>query len=300
MRTDVPSTTLALRSIPAAWYSADTNDSDDPAREAYSNAVKLFNQNLTQDECKRIWMEDKTDLESVQKAVNIAKERWEARTNSKARKWLTRFSERVMHYGKVMDTLANYNPEYCALAWGTMKFLLMVSSVDSLSTRKIGTKGSQAFDAGTNALAFPENACITARTMLTRCIQAVLNHEEYITQLSKSLSQIASALPRINITILLYPTTQIKHTVSTLYAHLLKFLIRATKWYSEGKFKHFITAVFRPAPLRFKDLLEEIRTCSETVDQLAMSAGQAEQRNMHVLLQDMYREMMGKELSRLP
>ena len=26
----------------------------------------------------------------------------------------------------IMDTLANYNPEYCALAWGTMKFLLMV------------------------------------------------------------------------------------------------------------------------------------------------------------------------------
>jgi hypothetical protein len=69
------------------------------------------------------------------------------------------------------------------------------------------------------------------------------------------------------------------------------------KWYNEGKFKHFITAVFKPAPLRFQDLLEEIQTCSETVDQLAVSAGQAEQRNMHVLLQDMYREMMGKRIS---
>jgi hypothetical protein len=63
------------------------------------------------------------------------------------------------------------------------------------------------------------------------------------------------------------------------------------KWYTEGKFKHFITAVFKPAPLRFKDLLEEIEACSQTVDQLAGGATQAEQRNMHVLLQEIRRNM---------
>lgn len=66
-------------------------------------------------------------MQDVQNAVSDAKGVWEKRTNSKARKWLSRCAERIMHYGKVMDTLANYNPEYCALAWGTMKFLLMVS-----------------------------------------------------------------------------------------------------------------------------------------------------------------------------
>lgn len=122
---------LALRSIPTAWYTADTSG-DDLAHEACSDAVRLFRQALAQDECKRIWLEDKADLQSVQEAVKTAKERWEARTNSKARKWLAMFSERVMHYGKVIDTLANYNPEYCALGWGTMKLLLMVSSVPLL------------------------------------------------------------------------------------------------------------------------------------------------------------------------
>lgn len=128
MATTTSAKTLALRSIPADWYTANA-PSIDPAHEAYSDAVKLFNQNLTKDECKRIWLENKTDLQSVQEAVKSAKEIWEAPTNLKARKWLARFSERVMHYGKVMDTLANYNPEYCALAWGTMKFLLMVSFI---------------------------------------------------------------------------------------------------------------------------------------------------------------------------
>ena len=120
-------TTLALRSIPVSWYI--TTNSNDPAGEAYTSAVKLFKQNLTSDDCKRIWIDSKTDMQAVQEAVNDAKQKYEGRASggAKARKWLTRWSERVMHYGKVMDTLANYNPEYCALAWGTMKFLLMVS-----------------------------------------------------------------------------------------------------------------------------------------------------------------------------
>ena len=67
---------------------------------------------------------------------------------------------------------------------------------------------------------------------------------------------------------------------------MLNFTPRAVKWHIEDKFKHFITAVFRPAPLLFKDLVEEIEDCSRAVDQLALGASQAEQRNMHVLLEE--------------
>lgn len=125
-------------------------------------------------------------------------------------------------------------------------------------------------------------------------VKAVLNHEEYITQISKAFSQIATALLRVNVKLLLFPTEQIQHAVSKLYAQVLKFMLRAMKWYTEGKLKHFITAVFRPAALRFKDLLEGIESCSQTVDQLAVGASQAEQRNMHVLLQGIMQTMMGK------
>jgi hypothetical protein len=125
-------------------------------------------------------------------------------------------------------------------------------------------------------------------------LQAVLNHEEYITQISKAFSQIAAALSRVNVKILLFPTEQIQQAVSELYAQVLKFMLRAMKWYTEGRLKHFITAVFRPAALRFKDLLEGIESCSQTVDQLAVGASQAEQRNMHVLLQGIRRTMIGK------
>jgi len=100
----------------------------------------------------------------------------------------------------------------------------------------------------------------------------------------------------MNVKILLFPTDQIKYAISQLYAHVLKFMIRAMKWYAEGKVKHFIIAVFQPASLRFKDLLENIERCAQAVDQLAVGASQAEQRSMHLLLQEISRTMTGNVL----
>lgn len=74
---------------------------------------------------------------------------------------------------------------------------------------------------------------------------------------------------------------------------------RAVNWYSEGKLRHIISAIFRPAPLRFKDLLEEIERCSQTVDNLAVGVSQAEQRDMHLLLLEIKRTMAGSELNYL-
>lgn len=42
------------------------------------------------------------------------------------RKWLNIFASRVNYYGGVLDTLAQHHPEYVALAWGAIKFLIAV------------------------------------------------------------------------------------------------------------------------------------------------------------------------------
>lgn len=100
---------------------------NDPAEQAYTEAVQLFQDTLSEDDRDRIWVRDKSSLKDVQNAVNNAKKVYLARSNeNKAGKWLTKLAQRIMHYEKVMDTFANFHPEYCALAWGTMKFLLMV------------------------------------------------------------------------------------------------------------------------------------------------------------------------------
>ena len=102
-----------------------------------------------------------------------------------------------------------------------------------------------------------------------------------ITCLAKALSQIADALPRVTLSAILYPTEKMKAAVEELYAHLLRFFIRADDWYREGSLRHILHAVTRPAELRYKDLIEKIAECSRTIDNLALSGSQAELRDMH-------------------
>ncbi|KAF8856494.1 hypothetical protein BDZ45DRAFT_727429, partial [Acephala macrosclerotiorum] len=69
-----------------------------PAQEA----VKVFNEKLTKDEFKQIWPRDKANMEQVLQAVLLAKEKYDTRAQqSKARKWITKFSKLVTHYGSI-------------------------------------------------------------------------------------------------------------------------------------------------------------------------------------------------------
>jgi hypothetical protein len=46
--------------------------------------------------------------------------------NDKAKKWVNLFASRVTYYGAVLDTMAQHHPEYVALAWGAIKFIMTV------------------------------------------------------------------------------------------------------------------------------------------------------------------------------
>lgn len=109
--------------------------------------------------------------------------------------------------------------------------------------------------------------------------------EELTTTLSKALCKVASNLPRTNFVATLYPTPQIKLAVANLYAYIMRFLIRAIEWYKESRFKNMLHSITQPAPIRYKDLLEAIETCSREVDQCAITAMQAEIRDVHLMLQ---------------
>jgi hypothetical protein len=67
-------------------------------------------------------------ITQVQVAVQDARDRYESdRRDSKVRKWLDRLSQRIHFYGGILDVIAQHHPEYVALVWGSVKFLLMVS-----------------------------------------------------------------------------------------------------------------------------------------------------------------------------
>ena len=101
-----------------------------------------------------------------------------------------------------MDVLVQHHPEYVALAWRAMKFVFVVSH---LNLRHGGSEIDRH--------------------------QAFLNHEAVISSLAKALSQIADALPRIDLSKTLYPTKRMQQAVIELYAHLIRFLIRSYDWY---------------------------------------------------------------------
>lgn len=49
------------------------------------------------------------------------------RRESKVRRWLEKLSQRIHFYGAVLDVFAQHHPEYVALVWGSIKFLIIVS-----------------------------------------------------------------------------------------------------------------------------------------------------------------------------
>jgi len=113
------------------------------------------------------------------------------------------------------------------------------------------------------------------------CFQAVINHEKILAIIPKALSQIADSLPRVELASIMYPTERMKAAISELYAHILRFLIRARDWYEEGTLRRWLHSLAWPAELLYSDLLEQIAQSSRFIDQLAAYGSQAQIRDMN-------------------
>lgn len=72
------------------------------------------------------WLDTLVSIEDVQATVYETQQRYEEDVKfSKAKHWLRKFSSVVLHYGTVLDMLAQQHPEYVSLVWGSIKFLLI-------------------------------------------------------------------------------------------------------------------------------------------------------------------------------
>ncbi|KAM3086699.1 hypothetical protein ACMFMG_000822 [Clarireedia jacksonii] len=111
-----------------AWYPKNLEPQlmTNLADESYNAAVKYFCENLTMDECKRIWLSDKHTINDVQQAIEDAKSAYEAKEkHSKTHRWIQKFSSRVLYYADIFDTLSQHHPEYVSLVWGAIKFVFV-------------------------------------------------------------------------------------------------------------------------------------------------------------------------------
>ena len=84
---------------------------------------------MTQDTRKITIAENATRLEEIQEVVAESMARYESdRKHNKAKRWLNSMAGKLSYYQNVMDMLVQHHPEYVSLAWGAMKFLLLVGN----------------------------------------------------------------------------------------------------------------------------------------------------------------------------
>lgn len=112
-------------------------------------------------------------------------------------------------------------------------------------------------------------------------MQATLNHEELITQIAYALSEIGDLLRQVEMLLKLYPVEHMRVAAANLYAQILKFCLKATKWYRRNRVMHVVTAIIKPYKLEFKDVVTQIERYSRRLRDLASTACYAEVRDIH-------------------
>lgn len=117
--------------------------------------------------------------------------------------------------------------------------------------------------------------------------QLVENHGKQLKSLAKGLALIADALPRVELSSILYPTAQMKRVVSDLYCSIVEYLLRAAGWYTQGSLRHAWEALSRPVELCYDDLVQNIEDSAKRMDVLANAGAHAEQRDMHLELRSL-------------
>ena len=99
------------------------------AEQAFRDAQAFFSSNLSKDPRKAELARSATSLQDVQNLVRESFAKYsDEHKHPRTRKWLQRVLSKVHHYSNVMDVLVQHHPEYVALAWGAMKFILVVRS----------------------------------------------------------------------------------------------------------------------------------------------------------------------------
>ncbi|CAI7619089.1 unnamed protein product [Penicillium pancosmium] len=110
---------------------------------------------------------------------------------------------------------------------------------------------------------------------------AIIEHKKIGSIIANGVLDIADALPRAKLASTLYPTDTVRTLVATLYAHIIRFLLRALEWYEEGSLKRAYHSVMKPAPLRYNDILDDIHRMNTQIAAHATAGSQAEQRDMY-------------------
>jgi hypothetical protein len=88
--------------------------------------------------------------------------------------------------------------------------------------------------------------------------------------------------------------------LAEIYAHMIRFFIRAHDWFTQSSLKRALHSITRPKELRYADILDDIAAATSHFRILSVTASQAEQRDSHLLLLEVRQMITGNLRSRLP
>ncbi|KAI4652410.1 hypothetical protein J4E93_002612 [Alternaria ventricosa] len=122
---------IVVRHPHSSWYTPTPGQENrNIAAEAYRAAIEHLKNELGISLDDSVPHKFQASIKDVFSVVENAKKDYEDKSkqdrHAEMRQSLERLSARIMYYGKVIDTLAQHHPEYVALVWGAMKFVLTV------------------------------------------------------------------------------------------------------------------------------------------------------------------------------
>lgn len=103
--------------------------------------------------------------------------------------------------------------------------------------------------------------------MTDRLLHLFQHHDELVTELAKSMTEISVMLPRTNSYLELYSSPVLEKKAETLFTLIIRHFHEMLKFYSEGRLKHAWKSFIQPYSMRFKALKDEIDQCSRSFEQ---------------------------------
>jgi hypothetical protein len=102
----------------------------DATKAAYDDAIQSLKREFAGKPGVISWIEEQTTAADVLEEVKQAEASYYSqRDGQRILPWLRSTSAFVLAYREVLDALAQHHPEYVSLAWGMLKFVLMVCSL---------------------------------------------------------------------------------------------------------------------------------------------------------------------------
>ncbi|KAI8202374.1 hypothetical protein KHU50_004970 [Colletotrichum sp. SAR 10_65] len=86
-----------------------------------------------------------------------------------------------------------------------------------------------------------------------------------------------------------------KYAIASLYAHILLFLKQALKWYNVSPASRILKSLFKPFELSYRETVDQIKLCAQTINDIANLAVKSEVREMNMQLQQQSSYVEGLE-----